>query len=71
LRLRYRGLSAILYTFNPESTRNNPAFNPYSMTTLKPCGHRLEDKHFTKIRQLARKWKVKDALALRKIIEAA
>lgn len=38
---------------------------------LRPCGHRLADKHLMKIRQLARKWKVKEAEALRMIIELA
>lgn len=41
------------------------------MIYLKPCGHRIADEHFTKIRKLARKWKVGEAEALRLIIEKA
>ena len=36
---------------------------------MKPCGHRLEEAHFTKIRKVARRLKIKEAEALRRIIE--
>lgn len=36
---------------------------------LKPCGHRIEESHNIIIRFWARKWRVKEAEALRKIIE--
>lgn len=39
------------------------------MDKAKPCGHRLYDAHFIKIRAVARKKKVKEAEALRKMIE--
>lgn len=39
------------------------------MKDLKVCGHRLEPRHFIKISKLARKWRIKDAEALRRLIE--
>lgn len=36
---------------------------------LKVSGHRLDDKHNVIIRKFAKKWKVKEAEALRRIIE--
>lgn len=36
---------------------------------LRPCGHRLEEKHFAKIRSKARSWGIKEAQALRRIVE--
>jgi len=38
---------------------------------MKPCGHRLKEEHFKTIRKFARQWKVKEAEALRMIIERA
>lgn len=44
-------------------------FGQYMKTFTKVCGHRLEDKHFVIIRKYSRAWHVKEAAALRRIIE--
>jgi hypothetical protein len=38
---------------------------------MRTCGYRITEKQFIKIRQLARKWKIGEAEALRKIIDEA
>lgn len=53
-----------------EIQRLSPEANSiFNKIELKPCGHRLEEAHFTKIRKVARRLKLKEAEALRKIIE--
>ena len=39
------------------------------METMKQCGHRLTNKQFAKIRKIARTFKIKEAVALRMIID--
>ncbi len=38
---------------------------------LETCGHRWAITHRQKVKRLAKKWKLKEAEAFRKIIEAA
>ena len=53
-----------------EIQRISPIANSiFNKEFLKPCGHRLEEAHFTKIRKVARRLNIKEAEALRKIIE--
>lgn len=49
---------------NIDGNKNIP-----KIETMKVCGYRITEAHFTKIRKVARRLKLKEAEALRKIIE--